>query len=122
MQLSFPFIFDCMEEKPREVIKELISRYIPARPRRISLKLDWDDKRSLINLKGDNLDETIEYSQTIDFTSFAKGVLDAYRKAYGELKVVPVSFREEIYKNDKVSLHLYPIGSAGVFDIYIEYR
>jgi len=58
----------------------------------------------------------------IDFTSFANGILDAYRQAYGELKVVPVSFREEIYKNDKVSLDFYPTGSAGIFDIFIEYK
>jgi hypothetical protein len=96
-----------MENSPKKIVKKLTSRYIKAKPRRISLKLYWNDKRSLINLKGNNLDETAEYFRTINFTSFANGVLDAYRQAYGELKVVPISFREEIYKNDKVSLDIY---------------
>ncbi len=47
------------------------------------------------------MDETVEYSHVIDFTSFANGVLEAYREVYGELKAVPVSFRKEIYENDK---------------------
>ena len=108
--------------KSKEIVSELISRYIKAKPRRISLKLNWNDKRSLINLKGENLDKTIEYSHAIDFTSFANGVLEAYREVYGELKAVPVSFREEIYENDKVRLDLYPTGSAGIFDIFVEYK
>ena len=68
------------------------------------------------------MDKTIEYPHAIDFTSFARGVLDAYGQAYGKLRVVPISFREEIYKNEKVSLDLYPTGSEGIFDIFIEYR
>jgi len=92
------------------------------RPRRISLKLYWEDKHSAISINGDNLNQTIEHPQTIDFTSFAHGVLEAYRKAYGELEVVPISFREEIYRNEKVSIDLYPTGSAGIFDIFVEYR
>jgi len=106
----------------KEIVRKLMSRYIKAKPRRISLKLNWNDRRSLINLKGENLDETAEYSCAIDFTSFANGVLDAYKQVYGELEVVPISFREEIYKNDKVSLDLYPTGSAGIFDIFVEYK
>ena len=51
---------------------------------------------------------------------FAQGVIDAYKDAYGELKV-PVSFREEIYENDWVSLLLHPTGSVGVLDIYVKY-
>jgi hypothetical protein len=111
-----------VEKNPSEIVKELVSRYIISKPRRISLKLYWNDKRSLINLKGDNLDQTAEYLQTIDFTSFANGVIEAYREAYGELKEVPVSFRETVYKNDKLSIDLYPTGSAGIFDIFVEYR
>jgi len=111
-----------MEKNPKEIVKELVSRYIPAKPKKISLKLNWDDKRSLINLKGDNLDQTAEYFDTIDFTSFAHGVIDAYREAYGELKEIPVSFRETVYKNDKLSIDLYPTGSAGIFDICIDYK
>jgi hypothetical protein len=112
----------CKEKKPREIVKELISQYIHAKPIRISLRLYCEDKHSIISIKGDNLNQTIEHSQTIDFTSFAYGVLEAYREAYGELEVVPISFREEIYRNDKVSLDLYPTGGAGIFDIFIEYK
>jgi hypothetical protein len=109
-------------EKPKEIVKEIVSRYIQAKPRRISLKLYWEDKRSTISVNGDGLNEKIEHPQTIDFTSFAEGVLEAYREAYGELEVVPISFREEIYRNDRVSLDLYPTGSEGVFDIFVEYK
>jgi hypothetical protein len=42
-------------------------------------------------------------------------------KKLGELKETPVSFRETVYKNDKVELNLYPTGSAGIFDIFISY-
>jgi len=110
------------EKNPKEIVKELVSQYIQAKPRRISLRLYWEDKRSSISLNGDNLNHTIERPQTIDFTSFAHGVLEAYRESYGDLEVVPISFREEIYKNDKVSLDLYPTGSAGIFDIFVHYK
>jgi len=110
------------EKGPKEIIKELVSQHIQAKPGRISLKLYWNDKRSSISIEGDDLNQTIEHNQTIDFTSFAHGVLEAYREAYGELEVIPVSFREEIYKNDKVSLDLYPTGSAGTFDIFVHYN
>lgn len=110
------------EKDPKEIVKKLVSHYIPAKPRRISLKLYWSDKRSLINLKGDKLDQTAEYFDAIDFTSFANGVIEAYKEAYGELREIPVSFRETIYKSDKVTLDLYPTSSAGIFDIFIEYR
>lgn len=110
---------DDVEKDPQEVVRKLTSRYIPAKPRRISLKLNWNDKRSSINLKGGNLDQTAEYSHVIDFTSFANGVIEAYREAYGELKKIPVSFRETIYRGDKIALNLYPTGGAGIFDIFI---
>jgi len=106
---------------PRETVRDVVSKYVPRRPERITLRLFWDEDRSLITIKGDGLDETVECSGTVPFTPFAYGVVDAYRDAYGELKVVPVSFREEIYKNDRVSLLLYPTGSAGIFDIYVKY-
>jgi hypothetical protein len=111
------------EEKDlRKLVKELVSRYIPAKPSRISLKLDWNENRSLISLKGDGLDQTAEYFHVIDFTSFAHGVIEAYERAYGKLEVVPISFREEIYKNDEVALDLYPTGSEGIFDIFVRYN
>jgi hypothetical protein len=109
-------------EKLKEIVSKLVSKYIRERPSRITLKLDWNDKRSSISFDGENLNQVIEYLQAIDFTSFAQGVLKAYTEEYGELEVVPISFREEIYKNDKVSLDLYPTGSTGVFDIFIEYK
>jgi hypothetical protein len=110
------------EKKPKEIVKEIVSKYIKSKPSRITLRLDWKNKRSSINIKADNLDENAEYSQPIDFTSFAHGVIESYKETYGELKVVPVSFREEIYKNDKVSLDPYPTGSAGIFDVFVEYK
>ena len=106
----------------REIVKELASKYIQARPRKISLKLYWDNKRSSISFNTDTLNQTVEHPKPTGFTSFAHSVLEAYREAYGELEVVPISFREEIYRNDKVSLNLYLTGSAGIFDIFIEYR
>jgi len=110
------------KRKLEEIVKELVSQYIQAKPRRISLKLYWNDEQSTISINGDNLNQIIEHPQTIDFTSFAHGVLEAYKGVYGELEVVPISFREEIYKNDKVSLDLYPTGSAGTFDIFVHYE
>ena len=110
------------DKEPKEIVKELVSKYIKAKPRRIRLKMNYSDGNSSISIKGKDLDETIEYHSTIDFTSFANGVLEAYREAYGELRIIPISFREEIYKNDKVSLDLYPTGSAGIFDVFIEYE
>jgi hypothetical protein len=105
-----------------DVVKELVSKYVKAKPNRISLRLDWEDNRSVISIYGENLEKSVEYSQTIDFTSFAHGVTEAFREAYGELQVVPISFREEAYENENVALDLYPTGSAGVFDVYIEYK
>lgn len=110
------------EEEPKEVVNRLVSKYVKDRPSRITLRLDWNDKRSSISVRGNCIDQTVEYTRTIDFTSFAHGVLEAYKEAYGDLEVVPISFREEIYKNDKVSLDLYPTGSAGTFDIFVSYK
>jgi hypothetical protein len=106
----------------KDVVKELISKYVKDKPNRISLKLDWEYDRSIISIRGENLKESVEYQQTIDFTSFANGVVEAFRDEYGELEVVPISFREEVYKNEKVALDLYPTGSAGIFDIYVNYK
>jgi Rps23 Pro-64 3,4-dihydroxylase Tpa1-like proline 4-hydroxylase len=109
-------------EKSKEIVSKLVSKYVREKPSRITLRLDWDDKKSSLRIEGDNLDHLVEYAGAIDFTSFSQGVLDAYRKEYGELKVVPISFREEIYENDEVSLDLHPTGSAGIFDIFIKYK
>ena len=106
---------------PRETVRGIVFKYISEKPARITLRLFWGEDRSIITIKGEGLDEKVECSGTVPFTPFAHGVIDAYRDAYGDLKVVPVSFREEIYENDRVSLLLYPTGSAGVFDIYVKY-
>jgi hypothetical protein len=100
-------------------VKDIVSKYIDQNPKRITLYL-YDDK-SLIEFSGSNFNEKIELDNTVSFTGFAHGVLAAYKDRYGELRNIPVSFREEIYKNDKVSLHLYPTGSAGIFDIFVDY-
>jgi len=109
------------DKEPKEIVKELVSKYIKAKPTRIRLKLNYSNNSS-ISIRGNDLDETVDYHNAIDFTSFANGVLEAYREAYGELRTIPISFREEIYENEKVSLDLYPTGSAGVFDIFINYK
>jgi len=110
------------DKEPKEIVRELVSRYIKAKPTRIRLKLNYSNDNSSISIKGKDLDETADYHKAIDFTSFANGVLEAFREVYGELKAVPISFREEIYENDKVCLDLYPTGSAGIFDIFVEYK
>jgi hypothetical protein len=106
---------------PRELVKEIVLRHIKERPRRISLKLHWGEERSVITIEGD-AKRVIEIPQAIDFASFGYGTVDAFREAYGDLEVVPISFREEAYRNDRVLLLLHPTGSAGVFDIFVEYR
>jgi len=105
-----------------EIIREVVLKYIKEKPALIRLKVDLNSQTSEITLKGQNLDKKFEYSESIDFNSFAHGVIEAYREIYGDLEVIPISFREEIYENDKVSLDLYPTGSAGIFDIFIEYK
>jgi len=64
----------------------------------------------------------MEYPLTISFASFAQGVIETYEEVYGKLRVVPVSLREEIYENDKVSLVLYPSGGAGVLEVFVTYK
>ena len=54
--------------------------------------------------------------------TFAHGIIEAYEEVYGKLRVISVSFREDIYENDKVSLDLYPTGGAGRFDIFVKYK
>ena len=97
-----------MSKKAGELVKDLIARYIDRKPGKISLKLSWNDDRSEIRISGNGLDERVEYPLTISFTSFAQGVIEAYEEVYGKQRIVPVSLREEIYENDKVSLDLYP--------------
>ena len=107
---------------PKKVVRKLVSERIKARPKRITLRLSWEDKKSSIRLLGDGLDEAVEHQGTIPFTPFAHGVIEAYEEVYGKLKVISVSFRENVYENDEVSLDLYPTGGAGKFDIFVRYK
>ncbi|MEM2294400.1 MAG: hypothetical protein QXQ69_03335 [Candidatus Aenigmatarchaeota archaeon] len=109
-------------EESKNFVKDFVSKFVKARPNRISLKLDWEKDLSVISIYISELKLESEQPKTIDFTSFAKGVIEAYEETYGKLEVVPISFREEIYRNEKVSLDLYPTGSLGVFDIFIKYN
>ncbi|MHA1209676.1 MAG: hypothetical protein ACTSSA_12170 [Candidatus Freyarchaeota archaeon] len=43
--------------------------------------------------------------------------LETYEEVYGKLKVIPVSFREDVYENDEAPLDLYPTGGTGRFDM-----
>lgn len=105
------------ETKPKGFVKELVLRHIKEKPRRISLKLAWEPV-SAIKI-GDHEYET---ERVVDFTSFGRGVVEAFMETFGELRNVPVSFREDIYRNDEVEIDLYPTGSAGIFDIYVRYK
>jgi hypothetical protein len=50
-------------------------------------------------------------------------VVEAYRGAYGELREILISFRETVYRSEEVVIDLYPTdGSAGIFDVFIEYK
>ena len=99
-------------------VKDIVSKYIHLRPKRITLELY--EEYSVIKLSGEELDEEVQVGD-VSFSEFAYGVLEAYKEWYDELKRVPLTLREEIYKNNKVSLHLFPTGSAGIFDIFVEY-
>jgi len=103
-------------ENPREMVRDIVSKYISEKPSRITLRLFWGEDRSIITVNGDWLNAPGRCPSP----PFAYGVVDTYREAYGEIKVIPVSFREEIYENDRVSLLLCPTGSAGIFGIYVK--
>jgi len=57
-----------MKEDAKELVKKLARQYIKSRPKRISLKLSWNDKRSRISLVGDGLNQAAEYNDTIPFS------------------------------------------------------
>ena len=96
-----------MSEKAGELVKDLMARYTGREPKTISVKLSWDGG-SEIRISGDGLDEKDRVFSHHFLREFAEGVIEAYEEVYGKLRVVPVSLREEIYENDKVSLDLYP--------------
>ena len=110
------------EKSSFEIVEELILKYIDEKPTKITLKLDTGRKESEIEIRSEKTKRSFKYPKEISFTSFAEGVLSAYRKVYGRLEVTGAGFREEIYKNDKVSLDLYPTGSVGIFEIFVEYE
>ena len=74
------------DKEPKEIVKELVSKYMKAKPRRIRLKLNYKSDNSSVSIQGNDLNETVEYRSTIDFTSFANGVLEAYREALWRIK------------------------------------
>jgi hypothetical protein len=104
--------------KLRELVKEIVLQYIGEKPTKISLRLLWSEGKSLITID----EKTVEIPEIVDFTSFGYGVVDAYREVFGDLEVIPVDLRSDIYQNNRVTLELYPTGSMGVFDIYVEYH
>jgi len=102
----------------RELVKKIVLQYINLKPTRISLRLLWDKISSLITID----EKTVEVEEIISFNSFADGVIDAFREVYGELELIPVDLRTDIYRNSKITIELCPTGSLGVFDIYIQYH
>jgi len=102
----------------RELVKKIVMQYINLKPTRISLRLLWDKNSSLITID----EKTVEVEEIISFSSFADGVIDAFREIYGELELIPVNLRTDIYRNSKITIELYPTGSLSRFDIYIQYH
>ena len=105
----------------RELVKKIVLQYINLKPTRISLRLLWNKNSSLITIESD-AEKTIEIPEIISFSSFGYGVVDAYRETFGELELIPVDLRSDIYQNNRVTLELYPTGSLSRFDIYIQYH
>ena len=106
----------------RELVKKIVLQYINRdkfKPTKISLRLLWDKNSSLITI---DEKKTIEIPEIISFSSFADGVINAFREVYGELELIPVDLRSDIYQNNRVTLELYPTGSLSRFDIYIQYH
>ena len=105
----------------KEKVEKIVREFIQMRPSRITLYLYWEEEKSDIELQLGDKTVTITLPGTVSFGQFGTAVLRVYEEVYGKLDVVPISFREEIHRNDKVSLHLYPTGSIGRFDIFISY-
>ena len=110
-----------------ENLQELLEKAIKQKPTRISLRIksgeSWDTSTSEVKTTrfGEPSVKTA-FKRPISFAEFGKAVEEAFAKAYGELKVVPISFREELLVNDSVMLRYTPTGSMGFFDIYITYK
>ncbi|RLE91343.1 MAG: hypothetical protein DRN04_12995 [Thermoprotei archaeon] len=78
-----------MVESEVKLVSKIISKYIKDKPTRITLRLDWENKNSTIIVEGENLNERRKIGKEISFSSFAKAVLEAYKKEYGDLNVIP---------------------------------
>lgn len=110
-----------------EDLKNLLASSIKHRPTKISLRIitgeSWDSSTAEVETaKMGEEPEKRAFERPISFAEFGKAVEEAFREAYGELKVVPISFREELLVNDHVMLRYVPTGSMGTFDIYIVYK
>lgn len=105
-----------------EDLKSLLEEAIKHKPTRISLRIvagkSWEDSTAIVDVAG----QKNHFKKPISFTEFGKAVEEVFQKAYGELKVVPISFREELLVNDHVMLRYVPTGSMGIFDIYVVYK
>lgn len=103
-------------------LEALLAEAIKDKPTRVSLKIvvgeNWEDSKSVVSVN----DAETRFNKPISFTQFGEAVKEAFREAYGDLKVVPISFREELLVNDHVMLRYVPTGSMGVFDIYVVYK
>ena len=103
-------------------LKTLLAEAIKHKPTRVSLKIvvgkNWEDSKSVVAVN----DAEVPFNKPISFTQFGEAVKEAFREAYGDLKVVPISFREELLVNDQVMLRYVPTGSMGIFDIYVVYK
>jgi len=105
----------------KDKVERIVREYIQMRPSRITLRLYWKEEKSDIEIRIKDKTITITLPGIIPFTTFGHGVVEVFEETYGKLNTIPVSFREEIRRNDKVSLDLYPTGSIGRFDIFITY-
>lgn len=78
------------DKELKEIVKELISKYIRAKPRRIRLKANYSDDDSSISIKGNDLDETVEYQLSLATHS---RILSSFRNSSSFFNtVVSISF------------------------------
>lgn len=110
-----------------ESLRKLLEKVVTQKPTRISLRIEsgesWDTSTSEVETArfGEPSVKTL-FKRPISFTEFGEAVKEAFANAYGELKIVPISLREELLVNDTVMLRYTPTGSRGIFDIYITYK
>lgn len=105
-----------------EVVKKLVLDNVHEKLIRISLKLDFRRERSKIYFQDVDKTKVYEIKAVIGFSTFARAVRDAFEERFGEFKVDPLSFREDVLRNDRVELVLSPTGGLGLFDIWVNFR